>query len=143
MMEKDYKILIADDEPDVLAIMAKHVSAQGYQVLTARDGEEAWLKIKTHIPQVILLDLSMPKLNGYEVLKNLREHPPTEEWQPVIIVSAKGELSDMQKGFSLEADHYLTKPCPMEDILKAIKSMIALMPQRISPKELQKEGERR
>lgn len=124
------KVLMADDEPDVLGVMAKRIKSAGYQVITAVDGEEAWDKIVAEDPDIILLDLTMPKLEGFEVLKRLREKPPTKKWQPVIIVSGREELKDIQQGFSLEADHYLTKPCNMDDVLNAIRLMAKLIPQR-------------
>ena len=135
------KVLLADDEKDVLEIMAKKIAKEGYTVVTAKDGQEAWEKIKSESPDVILLDLTMPKMDGFEVLKNLRENPPSDKWQPVIIVSARRELEDMQKGLSMEADHYITKPCNMTDIIKGIKLMISLIPQRKSKKQLEKEFE--
>ena len=124
------KVLIAEDEPEVLEIMAKRVEWEGYEVITASDGEEAWAKIQQQAPDVILLDLTMPKMDGITVLKNLRNSPPTDKWQPVIIVSARDEFIDLQKGFSLEADHYLTKPCRVEEVIKAIRLMVNLLPQR-------------
>jgi DNA-binding response OmpR family regulator len=131
----NYKILMADDEPYILEIMAKKIAQAGYKVVTAPDGEEALAKIKSEDPDIILLDLNMPKMDGFEVLKNLRENPPSKKWQPVIIISARTDLDDMKKGFSLEADHYLTKPCNVPDILKAIRLMINLIPQRKSKEE--------
>ena len=129
------KILMADDEPEILNIMAKKIAQAGFLVVTAEDGEQAWQKIQAESPDVILLDLSMPKMDGLTVLKNLREKPPADKWQPVIIISAKGELHDMHKGFSLEADHYIAKPCSIEDILKGIRLMLSLIPQRKSASE--------
>ncbi|MFA5261018.1 MAG: response regulator [Candidatus Omnitrophota bacterium] len=126
------KILIADDEPEVLRVMEKRIKAEGYQVVKAKDGLEAWTKICSENPDVVLLDLIMPGLDGFEVLEKLRARPAAKKWQPVIIVSARGELEDMKKGFSLEADHYITKPCQMEDVLKAIALMLNLLPQRKS-----------
>lgn len=123
------KVLMADDEPDVLTIMAKRIAAEGYEVITAVDGEDAWDKIVAQDPDVIILDITMPKLEGFEVLARLREKPPSAKWQPVIIVSAREELKDIQKGFSLEADHYLTKPCDMDDVLNGIRLMVNLIPQ--------------
>ena len=131
------KVLIADDENDILEVMEKRVAAEGYQVVTAKDGQEAWDKIRSESPDVILLDLTMPKMDGLTVLKNLRENPPSAKWQPVIIVSARGELEDMKKGFGLEADHYLAKPCDIEVILRAIKLMVSLIPQRKSKLEME------
>lgn len=124
------KILMADDEHDVLVIMAKRIAAEGYEVVTASDGEEAWNKIKSESPDVILLDISMPKKDGFSVLKELRTNPPSSKWQPVIIISAHRELDSMKQGFSLEADHYIIKPCSIDDILKSIRLMISLIPQR-------------
>ena len=126
---KHFKVLMAEDEPEVLSIMSRKVAAEGYTVITANDGEEAWEKIQRESPDVIVLDLIMPKRNGFEVLRRVREQPTSGHWQPVIIVSAKRELEDLQEGYALEADHYITKPCQIEDILQSIKLMIRLIPQ--------------
>jgi CheY-like chemotaxis protein len=124
------KILIADDEDVVLEIMARKIASQGYEVITAKDGQEAWGKIVSDVPDIIILDLNMPKMDGWAVLSQLRQNPPTKRWQPVIIVSAQNELVNFQKGVNMEADHYLTKPCQIEDVLKAIRLMLSLVPQR-------------
>ncbi len=127
---------MADDEIDVLAIMTKRIKAAGYDVVAAKDGQEAWDKIVSDNPDVIILDVTMPLLDGFSVLKRLRETPPSSKWQPVIIVSAREELQDIQKGFSLEADHYLTKPCNIDDVLKGIRLMAQLIPQRKNANEI-------
>ena len=132
----ELKILMADDEPEVLSIMAKKVAEAGYTVVTAKDGQEAWDKIKSESPDIILLDLRMPRMDGFEVLKNVRANPLPDKWQPVIIVSALGELDNMRKGFDLEADHYLVKPCDIESILKSIRLMKSLIPQRRKKEEM-------
>jgi len=124
------KILIADDEDVVLEIMTRKIASQGYEVITAKDGQEAWNKIVSDVPDIIILDLKMPKMDGWEVLSRLRQNPPTKRWQPVIIISVQNELENIQKGMNLEADHYLTKPCQIEDILKAVRLMLSLIPQR-------------
>jgi len=131
------KILMADDEPEVLEIMSKKITQEGYDVIPALDGQEAWEKIQSESPDVVLLDLNMPKMNGFEVLKALRDHPSSEKWQPVIIISTRGELEDIQKGLSLEAEHYLVKPCSVDNILKAIQLVAKLIPQHKSPSELE------
>ena len=135
-MEK-IKVLLADDEQDILEIMSKKIRIEGYEVVTARDGLAAWDLIVSESPDVILLDLTMPKMDGFSVLKKLREHPPSDKWQPVIIVSGLNELEDMQKGLAMEADHYITKPCRIDDILKAIRLMVSLIPQRKSKSEME------
>jgi CheY-like chemotaxis protein len=126
------KILIADDEPTVLEIMSRKVASVGYQVVTACDGEEAWEKIKAHDPDIVLLDLIMPKMDGFGVLQYLRKEPPSQKWVPAIIISSLDEVRNMQKTFELQADHYLVKPCTIDDILKAIKLMTSLIPLRNS-----------
>ncbi len=131
------KILMADDETEVLEIMSKKITQEGYDVILALDGQEAWEKIQSESPDVVLLDLNMPKMNGFEVLKALRDHPSSEKWQPVIIISTRGELEDIQKGLSLEAEHYLVKPCSVDSILKAIQLVAKLIPQHKSPSELE------
>ncbi|MBZ0166516.1 MAG: response regulator [Candidatus Omnitrophica bacterium] len=136
MSEKPLKILMAEDEADVLAVMSKAVARHGYAVVTAKDGEEAWQKIQAESPDVILLDINMPIKNGFEVLKLVREDRLTDKWQPVIIVSARSELNDIRNSYTLEADHYITKPCQMDDVLKAIKLMAALIPQHKKPSEM-------
>ena len=139
---KNLKVLMADDEPEVLDIMAKKVFVQGYTVIKAHDGEEAWQKIQKESPDIIILDLNMPKKSGFEVLQQLRENPPEEKWQPVIIVSARHELEDVKKGLSLEAEHYIVKPCSIEDIIKAIKLVAYLIPQHKSPSEIKNDQTR-
>jgi DNA-binding response OmpR family regulator len=124
------KILLADDEEGMLSIMSKKVTSVGYEAILARDGEEAWTKIKSENPDVIILDLNMPKMDGWQVLKELRSNPPSKKWQPVIIVSTAGEVRNIQTGFDMQADHYLIKPCLLEDIIKAIRLMISLIPMR-------------
>ncbi|MBU0467869.1 MAG: response regulator [Candidatus Omnitrophica bacterium] len=126
------KILMADDEKDVLDIMARKVQEQGYDVVKACDGNDALEKIIREAPDIILLDINMPGRNGFEILKDVRENPTASKWQPVIIVSARNELDDLRKGYKLQADHYITKPCSIEEIIKAIKLMVNLIPQRKS-----------
>jgi DNA-binding response OmpR family regulator len=129
------RILIADDEADILEISAKKVREAGYEVVTAKDGQEALDKIYQDRPDVVVLDVRMPKLDGFEVLKRLREKPLPDKWQPVIIVSAMDDIADMKKGYSLEADYYITKPCNITTILKGIQTMLHLIPVRKSAQD--------
>jgi CheY-like chemotaxis protein len=124
------KILIADDEEVVLEIMSRKIASHGYEVITARDGQEAWDKIVSSLPDIIILDLNMPKMDGWSVLTLLRQNPPTKRWLPVIIVSAQNEVESFKKSMDLQADHYLAKPCQIEAVLKAIRLMLSLVPQR-------------
>jgi len=125
-----YKILVVDDDRDIVETLQKRLSKEGYEVAVAFDGEEALAKIKEADPDVVLLDLMLPKLNGFDVLKQLREKFK-DKWRPVIIISARTELETLKKCYNQEADHYLTKPCDMENILRGISTMISLIPLRI------------
>ncbi len=125
-----YKLLVVDDDKEITDTLQSRLSKEGYEVVTAFDGEEALAKVKQDNPDVIILDLIMPKLNGFEVLKEIREKYK-DKWRPVIILSAKTELESVQKGYALEADHYLTKPCSMENLLRGIRTMISLIPLRV------------
>ena len=118
------KILIVDDEKDTVGFLKKGLEREGFQVICAFGGREAKTKILDQKPDLILLDLVMPDLSGWEVLKWLKE----EERLPIptIIVSAKGELGDMKKGYSLESDTYLIKPVNIADILKSIQIVSSL-----------------
>jgi DNA-binding response OmpR family regulator len=128
-----HTILVVDDEKEVVAIVQKRLQQEGYAVAVAYDGEEALQKIATDKPDVVLLDLLLPKKNGFEVLQSIREKE-TEKWVPVIIVSAQNDLEAIKKSYHLEADHYLTKPCEMENILRGIRTMLSLMPARLRKK---------
>jgi DNA-binding response OmpR family regulator len=124
-----YKLLLVDDDKEIVETLEKRLKEEGYDVATAFDGEEALTKLKTDNPDIILLDLIMPKLNGFDVLKEIRQNYK-DKWRPVIIVSAQTDLESIKKGYNLEADHYLTKPCTMENLLRGIRTMISLMPAR-------------
>jgi len=124
-----YKILVVDDEKDAVEVLKKRLTREGYEVSVAFDGEEALKKVQKDNPDVILLDLMLPKLNGFEVVKEVRTKFK-DKWRPIIIISAKDDLETVKKSYNLEADHYLTKPCTMDHVLKGIQIMISLIPMR-------------
>ena len=124
-----YKILVVDDEKDAVEFLKKRLTREGYEVSVAFDGEEALKKVQKDNPDVILLDLMLPKLNGFEVIKEVRTKFK-DKWRPIIIISAKDDLETVKKSYNLEADHYLTKPCTMDHVLKGIQIMISLIPMR-------------
>jgi len=125
-----YKLLIADDDKDIVEVLQRRLIKEKYDVAVAFDGEEALQKVKDYDPDIILLDLMMPKLNGFEVLKQVREKYK-DKWRPIIIISAKAELASLEKCYDMEADHYLTKPCDIQHVLQGIETMISLIPARI------------
>ena len=128
-MKAKHKILVVDDDKDIVETIRGRLVREGYEVFTAFDGEEALVKAKEVLPDVIILDLMMPKLNGFEVLKEIRV-AFKDKWIPVIIVSAQTELETLKTCYGLEADHYLIKPCDMEHILQSVETMISLIPFR-------------
>lgn len=125
-----YKLLVVDDNKDVVETLQRRLTKEGYEVSAAYDGEEALQKVKEVDPDIVLLDLMMPRLNGFEVLKEVREKF-RDKWRPIIIISAKDELESMQRCYGMDADYYLTKPCSIEDILQGIRDMISLLSARI------------
>jgi len=124
-----HRLLVVDDEKDIADPLARILSREGYQVSVAYDGEEALSRVKDNDPDVILLDLMLPKLNGFEVLQQIREKH-NQRWRPVIIISAQQDLDTARKCYNMEADQYLTKPCSTENILRGLKTLISLIPQR-------------
>ena len=125
-----YKILVADDEVDAADSIGKHLSRSGYEVITANDGLDALNKIRETLPDVVLLDIMMPGMNGFEVLKEMRSAKPLVKWQPVIIISSQNEFENLRKGYDLEADFYITKPFSIEKLSHAVETMISLIPLR-------------
>jgi DNA-binding response OmpR family regulator len=125
-----YKILLVDDDKEIIDTLGPRLEREGYIVVVAFDGEEALLKLKQDDPDIILLDLIMPKMNGFDVLKEIRSKY-NDRWRPVIIISAQHDLESVKKGYALEADHYLSKPCALDNVLRGIRTMISLIPARL------------
>lgn len=121
------KILVVDDEKDAIDMMREFLSAREFSIITALDGEDGLNKFEREKPDVVICDIKMPKKDGFQFLKEVRA---SGEWVPVIMVTALTEPVNILKGYSLEADYYLTKPINLEDVLKAIKIMLSLIPLR-------------
>jgi two-component system alkaline phosphatase synthesis response regulator PhoP/two-component system response regulator VicR len=108
------KILVCDDERHIVRLIQVNLERHGYQVVTAYDGKEGLEKIRAEKPNCVVLDVMMPYMDGFEVLKNLRREPETEH-VPVIMLTAKAQDKDVFEGYHYGADMYLTKPFnPME-----------------------------
>jgi DNA-binding response OmpR family regulator len=102
-------ILVVDDEPKIVELLTRGLEQRAYRVLTAGDGEEAWRQALNDQPDLILLDVLMPKLSGFELLRRLKEHEQTRHI-PVVMLTAKGDTSAIFKAQELQATDYLTKP---------------------------------
>jgi CheY-like chemotaxis protein len=112
-------VLIIDDEPNARKVIKLLLEREGYRVLTAANGEEGLILSKVERPGVILLDLMMPKMNGHETLKRLKEDQDTTDI-PVIVVSAKVGEHDIAASFRLGALFHVEKPYETQDLLKKI-----------------------
>ena len=116
-------ILVVDDEPHIRKILAFLLEQKGFSVLTARDGEEAIEQATTHLPDLILLDLMMPKMDGYQVCQHLREDFQTAQI-PIVIVTAKGNVSEKVRGLKGGANDYLTKPYDHAELIARVRNML-------------------
>jgi DNA-binding response OmpR family regulator len=126
------KILIADDEPNIVAALEFLLQRSGYEVLLARDGDEALKQVEQHLPDLVLLDVMMPLKSGYEVCQRMRERVA---WRPIkiIMLSAKGREAEVNKGLSLGANLYVTKPWSNKDLLAKIEQLLESAPKPGGP----------
>ncbi|MFC1514763.1 response regulator transcription factor [Candidatus Omnitrophota bacterium] len=123
-----YKVLIVDDEVEIVEAIANFLEHQGFLVFTAGDGEEAKVKILETSPDVVILDLIMPKAGGFEVLQWTRAN--VKKRIPVVILSVKDKLDYIKKGYEFDADLYLPKPFTNKDLLRSINTVLSLAPFR-------------
>lgn len=119
-MNKQPLILVVDDEPQLLRAMRATLTAAGYDVLTAQNGEEAIDKIRQDSPNLIILDLVMPLMSGLEVCRIVREFSTV----PIIVLSAKGSDKDKITALDLGADDYVTKPFSLDELLARIRAVL-------------------
>lgn len=116
-------VLVADDDPDILALLKYNLIREGYEVAGATDGRMVLESVSVFHPDLILLDLMMPILNGLDVTKTLRSNPPTSKI-PIIMLTAKGEESDIVIGLELGADDYIVKPFSIRVLLARVKALL-------------------
>ena len=114
------KILAVDDERHIVRLVEVNLQRAGYDVVTAYDGREALEKVKAESPDLIVLDVMMPYMDGFEVLKNLKADPVTAEI-PVIMLTAKAQDADVFRGWQSGVDCYLTKPFNPMELLTFVK----------------------
>jgi DNA-binding response OmpR family regulator len=114
------KILVVDDESSIANAIAYGLKKEGYKVETAFDGQQALDKMKLFQPQILILDVMMPKLNGFDVLKSIGNR----KGMGVVMLTAKNEIFDKILGLELGADDYMTKPFDMRELMARIKSLI-------------------
>ena len=117
------RILVVDDEIYIVHILDFSLGMEGYEVLTALDGEQALEKARAEKPDLIVLDIMMPKLDGYETCKRLKADPEVKD-VPVILLSAKGRNVDQKVGFEVGADDYITKPFSPRKLVERINQLL-------------------
>jgi len=115
------KILIVDDEPNILLSLEFLFKKEGYKVYIARDGEEAMGIIEEKIPELVILDIMMPKVDGYEVCKHVKT---VYKEVKVVFLTAKTKQSDKEMGEAMGADLYLTKPFSNKDLVNKVKVLL-------------------
>jgi len=117
-------ILVADDDPDLVALVARRLTKAGYRVITAGDGEEAVVKAEQFLPHLCVLDVMMPKLTGIEVISRLRAHPETRMIRTVLI-SAGSRHNVEVPGLPTGADDYIKKPFGPQELANRVRALLA------------------
>jgi two-component system, OmpR family, KDP operon response regulator KdpE len=113
-------VLVADDEPRITKLVSIALGEEGFRVITARDGTDALARAEEYRPDVVLLDIVMPDLDGIEVMRQLRERRPV----PVILLTAKGSTADKAKGLDLGADDYVAKPFHPDELAARVRAVL-------------------
>jgi CheY-like chemotaxis protein len=116
------KILICDDDPVILRLLQVNLEIEGYDVVVARHGEEAVTMALEETPDLVILDIMMPRMDGYEACAKIRSHEDTRE-VPVVFLSARAQQSDIDKGRAYGVSDYLTKPFDPTDLLEVIERL--------------------
>lgn len=113
-------ILTADDDPQLLRLITRTLQLEGYDVLSASDGQQALSYIESNVPDAVLLDVMMPKMDGFTVCQRVREFSLV----PIIIITARGQDQDKIRGLDLGADDYLTKPFSVDELLARVRAVL-------------------
>jgi DNA-binding response OmpR family regulator len=124
MSEDVRTVLVADDDEDILELVSFRLERAGYEVVTARDGAAALATAQERLPDLAVLDVMMPGLNGYEVTQRLRADDATRDI-PVILLTARVQEADVNRGFEAGADDYLRKPFSPQELRARVQAIIA------------------
>jgi CheY-like chemotaxis protein len=118
------KILVVDDEAHIVMILKDSLEFSGFQVITAYNGEEALESVAKDNPDLIVLDIGMPKMDGWEVCRRLKSNEGTKRI-PIIILTAYAQMSDQKKGAALGAERFISKPCDLTFLVEEINALLA------------------
>lgn len=135
MNNQKIKILLVDDEPDILEIISYNLTAQGYKVFTANNGQKAIKKAQKEKPQLIILDVMMPEMDGIEACEQIRKIPELED-TIITFLTARGEDYSQVAGFEAGADDYITKPIKPKVLVSKIKSLLRRLKTQENPLEM-------
>lgn len=127
VMTKRSTVLVVDDEPNILLSLKFLMSKAGYEVRTAKDGEEGMAEILRAPPDLVLLDVMMPKLDGFSVCQAIRQNPALKDVR-IIMLTARGRDVEREKGLALGADDYITKPFSTQDAIARVKALLDAAP---------------
>ncbi|QDF97764.1 two-component system response regulator [Azoarcus sp. DD4] len=119
------KILIADDEQNIVISLEFLMKREGFDVVVANDGEEAVRRIRAELPDLVLLDVMMPKKSGFEVCQEIKADPALQAVR-ILMLTAKGRDTEVAKGLALGADAYMTKPFSTRDLVARVRSMLGM-----------------
>jgi DNA-binding response OmpR family regulator len=118
------KILVVDDEQVIVETIAYNLQRDGYEVFSAHDGETALALAREHQPQLIILDLMLPKISGWEICRELRQDRSLSRDIPILMLTARGEEADKVIGFDVGADDYVVKPFGMRELLARVRALL-------------------
>lgn len=117
------RLLLIDDDPNLILLVKDYLEFRGYEVVTAENGREALEVLEHDLPDMIICDVMMPEMDGYSLVKHVREDPRTS-WIPVLFLSAKGQSQDRVKGLNTGADVYMVKPFEPEELVAQVESSL-------------------
>ena len=126
-MRAKSKIIVVEDESDILDVIEYNLSREGYKVLGFRNGEQGLEAIREEDPQLVLLDLMLPGIDGIEICKKVKEDPVTRDI-PVVMITAKSEESDVVLGLGVGADDYVSKPFSPKELVARVKAVLRRAP---------------
>lgn len=118
---------MADDDPDILHLLTLNLQAEGYEVVQAMNGDEAWTLARNAVPDLIVLDVMMPERDGLDVLACLKANPRTKDI-PVVLLTAKATDAEVWEGWRAGADYYITKPFILDELLHFIDHVVEVAP---------------
>jgi len=119
------KVLVVDDEVYILHILDFSLGAEGFDVITAADGEQALARARSERPDLIVMDIMMPRLDGYETCRRLKSDPTTKQI-PVLLLTARGREEDRRRGMEAGADDYMTKPFSPNKLIARVTEMLGI-----------------